>query len=74
MSGAELGRDDGQFPAAFSRRMRRTSSMASGLPCTEWPDVMTFSETASGMCALEYFTTPSSSSSRGLLPNTGMIE
>ncbi len=26
------------------------------------------------MCALEYFTTPSSSSSRGLSPNTGMIE
>ena len=35
---------------------------------------MTFSETASSMCALEYFTTPSSPVSHGLPPNTGMIE
>src|SRR5215467_13327044 len=57
-----------------SRRIRRTSSIASGFDWTEWPDRTIFSDATPSRCALRYDTTPSLPSSGGPSPWTAMIE
>jgi hypothetical protein len=47
------------WPATSSRRMRRTSSIVSGLSWVEWLEWTTFSEATPSRCALSYRTTPS---------------
>ena len=55
--------------------MRRTSSMASGCPCTEWPENgITSSDSTPSRCALWYVTTPSVAFPPAPAPVTGMIE
>ena len=61
-------------PLACSIKIRLTSWIASGFPCTECPERTIFSDATPSMCALMYFTTPSPASSSGPSLSTAMIE
>src|SRR5262249_59827855 len=64
-----------QTTVACSSRMRRTSSVASGCPCTECPEKgTTSSDCTPSRCALWYVTTPSVAFGPAPAPVTGMIE
>src|SRR6267154_826712 len=63
-----------QWIPACSYRMRRTSSIVSGVACVECPERTISSDSTPSICALLYSTTPSLPASTGPLPFTGMIE